>query len=497
MNNRWQLVMPEQLFTRLHAHLFPGDGDEHGAVILAGMARSGRGVRLLARAVHLAVDGEDFVPGDRGYRKLRAEFVAEHIFTCRDQRLVYLAVHNHGGTERVAFSRPDLDSHERGYPALLDIVDGLPVGALVFAEGAVASDIWLPGRRRVSLEYLTVVGRSIRHLREAPRRAIGRSDLLHERQARLLGEQGQDLLRAVKVGVVGAGGVGSIVVELLARLGVGEILVIDLDRVETSNLSRLVGAPRFRLLRWLTEERRAPLLRALGRRIAPRKAHLAARQVRRAGGQSHCVAITGDFVDESTARRFSDCDYLFLAADTMQARLVFNAMVHQYLIPGVQIGAKAAVDPHSGQLEQVFSVVRPVRPDSGCLLCNGVISAAQLQREAETPEERRLHQYVDEPEVRAPSVVSLNAVAASLAVNDFLFAVTGLTQPDAEVGYTMFYPLTRGVFLDTPAAVPSCPECSVLPSSRLARGDARRLPVRVDRPGSNLMAVNAKGDKEP
>lgn len=39
-------------------------------------------------------------------------------------------------------------------------------------------------------------------------------------------------------------------------------------------------------------------------------------------------------------KRGQACDYLFLAADSMRARLVFNALVHQYLIPGVQLGSK-------------------------------------------------------------------------------------------------------------------------------------------------------------
>ena len=60
-----------------------------------------------------------------------------------------MAIHNHGGRESVEFSGDDLQSHERGYPALLDIMRGVPVGALVFASDAIAGDIWLPGRRRV------------------------------------------------------------------------------------------------------------------------------------------------------------------------------------------------------------------------------------------------------------------------------------------------------------------------------------------------------------
>ena len=83
----WNLVLPHGLYARLHNHLFPGDGDEHGAVIAAGVAEADRGMRLLARDLHLAVDGVDYVPGKRGYRRLKAEFIADRIAACRRRGL--------------------------------------------------------------------------------------------------------------------------------------------------------------------------------------------------------------------------------------------------------------------------------------------------------------------------------------------------------------------------------------------------------------------------
>src|SRR5712691_1793040 len=50
----------------------------------------------------------------------------------------------------------------------------------------------------------------------------------------------QEKLAAAKVLVVGAGALGNEVLKNLALLGVGTVLVIDLDRVEPSNLSRSV-----------------------------------------------------------------------------------------------------------------------------------------------------------------------------------------------------------------------------------------------------------------
>lgn len=236
MNGPWHLILPEGLYTRLHSHLFAGDGDEHGAVIAAGLAETGRGVRLLARDLHLAVDGIDYVPGKRGYRMLKAGFIREHVMTCRDERLVYLAIHNHGGRDRVTFSEDDMRSHERGYPALLDIAKGMPVGALVFAENAVAGDVWLPGDARLELAGASVVGSCFRRLTASPTSGPMNRDPMYDRQAQLFGDAGQAILGNAKIGIIGLGGAGSLLAEYLGRLGVGQFVLADPERADVSNL---------------------------------------------------------------------------------------------------------------------------------------------------------------------------------------------------------------------------------------------------------------------
>ena len=58
----------------------------------------------------------------------------------------------------------------------------------------------------------------------------------------LIGEDGLARLAACRVTVVGLGGVGGYVVEVLARGGVGALTLIDGDRVEESNLNRQIAA---------------------------------------------------------------------------------------------------------------------------------------------------------------------------------------------------------------------------------------------------------------
>jgi molybdopterin/thiamine biosynthesis adenylyltransferase len=471
--------LPEPLASELFAHLFPGDRDEHGAIIAAGVAHSPRGNRLLAKQLFIAKDGTDYVPGERGYRMLTAGFVTRHALHCRDERLAYLAIHNHGGTDWVDFSPDDLASHERGYPALLDILRDQPVGALVFARQAAAGDIWLPNGARVRLGETRIIGPSIRRLFPSPPPRPRGRDHTYDRQARLFGDAGQDLLRITKVGVIGAGGVGSLLVEYLGRLGVGWIVIADPERLHITNLPRVAGSRRSDARTWLTGENRPEWLRRLGERMAARKVTIAQRVVREASAHGRCDVIFGDITVDEIARQFADGDCIFLAADTNQARLVFNALVHQYLIPGYQIGAKVPIDPETGEVGAVFTVVRPVTPTSGCLWCNGLISSEGLQREAATGAERKAQRYVDEPEVVAPSVITLNATVASQAANDFLFAITGLTSPKSATDYLRFLPRDREVRFDEPRKDPNCRECGLRPESRLGRGDSYPLPTKT------------------
>jgi ThiF family len=477
MTDPWSLRISATLMDRLAGHLFPGDGDEHGAVIAAGMVGTSRGVRLLARNVVLARDGIDYVPGKRGYRMLTASFVTENVLRCSDERLVYLAVHCHGGSDTVGFSGDDFASHQRGYPALLDITDGTPVGALVLASDAIAGDIWLPGGLRVDLTGAVVVGRPQHVLHPAPL-ARPASDPTYDRQARLFGDRGQQILKAQKVGVIGAGGAGSLIVEYLARLGVGHIVLADPDRIELSNLPRVVGATRRDALAFLTAPNRPGRVRAGGERFARHKTKIAARVARAANPNIIIERIEADIALDATAQRFVDCDFLFLAADSMRARLVFNALVHQYLIPGAQVGAKVTVDKNTGEVLDVFSVYRPVLPDTGCLWCNGLISPAKLQEEAISNMERRQQRYVEEAAVRAPSVITLNAVACAHAVDDYLFAVTGLLDTGTTNAYQRFLPRDGDHMLDEPRRDAQCTECGCGPNGRLGAGSGRRLPTR-------------------
>lgn len=466
----WRLTLPEGMYQTLTRHLFPGDHDEHGAIILAGICESDRGLRLVARELHLAVDGVDYVPGKFGYRMLKAQFIQSRILRARDLKLAYLAIHNHGGTNSVDFSRDDMASHERGYPALLDIARGMPVGALVFAGAAVAGDLWLPGGARAPLASAAVIGGRRIELYPQPPAASARIQD-YDRQSRLFGDRGQAILGRSRVGIIGLGGAGSVLAELLGRLGVGEFVLADPDKAETTNLPRLIAALRSDASppAWLPARLREMLRKS--------KVHMAARNIKRANSSAKVLALPRDFLDADVAAQFKDCDYLFLAADTMGARLLFNAIVNQYGIPGVQVGAKIPVSKE-GEVGDVFCVARSVRPGHGCLWCNGLINPARLQDEAVPDAVKKGYAYLDDPGVAAPSVVTMNAIACAHAADDFLFHMTGLKYEDAETAWFRWNSRKNRASYDVPRRDPECLECSEGDQSRLGRGDHVPLPVR-------------------
>jgi molybdopterin/thiamine biosynthesis adenylyltransferase len=456
-----ELVIGEELYATLQLHLFQSDHDEHAAVILAGVHDQAGSTRLLARELHL-VPAEQFIPGIHGYRQTSPGFVAELAVRAFTERLAYVALHSHpGATNRTALSHDDRHGHRRLFPHLLNLTNGVPVLGVALGTAAAAGEVWLNRDDPAPLDAVRVVGHNLVRLTDRPPPGM-QLDPRFDRQARLFGARGQEVLRSLHVAVVGAGGGGSLLVEQLAHLGVGRLTVVDYDTVKSINLSRIVGSN--------TTD------------IGRKKVDVMGRLVTQIDPSIDVRLVDGDITDRQIAERLLDCDFIFLATDTITSRLVFNAIAHRYLIPGVQIGAKVDVRVN-GSISQVYVAVRPVLPDRGCLHCNSLIDPNRVQAEARTEEEQRAQNYLNEPEVIDPSVISLNGLAAANAVNVMLFSATGLAH-ERLFDHRLYFPLTGDVLAVRDIKDPDCPFCSISrPDSHYGRGGSpSSLPCRFTTP---------------
>lgn len=119
----------------------------------------------------------------------------------------------------------------------------------------------------------------------------------------LVGKEAQKQLNNSHVAVFGLGGVGSYVVEALARAGVGKLTLVDFDRVEISNINRQ--------------------LFALHSTVGQNKAEVAKARVLDINPNVEAVACCCRFCEETQGQfDFAKFDYVVDAIDTVSAKLL-------------------------------------------------------------------------------------------------------------------------------------------------------------------------------
>ncbi len=178
------------------------------------------------------------------------------------------------------------------------------------------------------------------------------------------GEDTQADLARLRVGVVGAGSVGSMVAEALARMGVSEVVIMDFDEVKRHNLDRLLHAN--------AEDaaRRRPKVEVLARGLC-QSATASPFQV---------IPLEYSVVEEAGYRAALDCDVLFSCVDRPWPRNLLNAIAYAHLIPVVDGGIHVAVG-RTGKLRSAdwrAHVVSPTRP---CLECLGQYDPSEVSLE--------------------------------------------------------------------------------------------------------------------
>ena len=146
--------------------------------------------------------------------------------------------------------------------------------------------------------------------------------------ARLYGDAALARFRAAHVCVIGVGGVGSWIVEALARSAIGCITMIDLDNVAESNVNRQIHA--------LTDTIGKPKVTALAERIAQINPYCVVREVE--------DFITPDNLDEMIGN--GRYDYVIDAIDSVKAKTALIAYCRAKGIRLITIGgAGGQTDP--------------------------------------------------------------------------------------------------------------------------------------------------------
>lgn len=131
----------------------------------------------------------------------------------------------------------------------------------------------------------------------------------------------KDLLKEKKVLVAGCGGLGGSIIEILARSGIGHLVLVDMDVFEPSNMNRQILCT--------TET------------LGKGKAQTAAARVLSINPEADVQAVTDRLCEDNAPALIRDCDVVIDALDSVASRLMLEgacAKENKYLIHGAVNG---------------------------------------------------------------------------------------------------------------------------------------------------------------
>ena len=248
-----------------------------------------------------------------------------------------------------------------------------------------------------------------------------------------LGEQGQEKLLGSRAVIVGCGALGSLHANALARAGVGEIVLIDRDYVEASNLQR----------QWLFDE--ADAAEALPKSVA------AARKLAAINSSVRAQAVVADLTAENAEALLVPAGVILDGTDNFDTRYLIN-----------DVAAKHGVAWIYGAAVGSYGLTMPILPGvSACLVCLFPQPPSGAQPTCDT----------------AGILNAVTGVIASLQVADALKILAG--RADEVDPRLLTADVWKGSFraISTRAPNPECAVCRRREFSYL--GAERRPPLRL------------------
>lgn len=233
--------------------------------------------------------------------------------------------------------------------------------------------------------------------------------LIRNQQA--FGNGTTEILRKLKIGVVGCSGLGSPTILELARSGIGELVIVDDDTIEVENLNRIFGASHDD--------------------IGKSKVDFFKEKIQSYGLDVKVTCINSNICkSESALTELTYCDHIFGCVDKYLPREIINRLATFFIIGYTDLAVGLKPDGNGGIISMI-GWVRYLLPGGSSLISREMYSSIDLEPESLellSPEEyksKRNAGYLAEVNEGSPTVISLNTTVASLAVTDFLHRIHG------------------------------------------------------------------------
>ncbi|HBE20657.1 MAG TPA: hypothetical protein DEG17_07275 [Cyanobacteria bacterium UBA11149] len=270
-----------------------------------------------------------------------------------------------------------------------------------------------------------------------------KNDEMFNRQ-KVFGETFQARLGQLTVTLIGCGGIGSVFAEQLGRLGVKKWVLVDPDRLERSNLNRMVGATEKMVdWRWHKVEYVKQLIK----------------QIYRTGS---CVKAIPTSVENGLVEsEIAASDLIVVATDNHYSRQIAQELSLKYMRPLICLGTHIEVKPN-GTPRMYCRVTVPPLGGGWCLMCGNIINLQRAALESAAVEiENMAAQAGYLSGINDPAVFWLNSICASTGVGIIQGMVGGFLNVDAGLDWIYEFPECKWHKTNTDYLVtPDCYFCN-------------------------------------
>ena len=397
----WTVVFPRKLYDKLNKFLFSSAPYENGCFLLANSYKTKNNSVLLITKIIKPID-DSWNNIAKNALEPSSSYINQCVVKAESTKSSLIFVHTHPDVRHPAtFSLIDEKSNSRMFANLSQVLQNRPIGSMVFSRKGICGVVSARNHLQ-NINKIKIVGATLIEFSGVGYEKNHSENVSTEfdRQVRALGKHNQKRLQNIKVTIVGLGGTGSPVAVQLAKMGVANLQLIDMDRIDVTNLSRVygssnadVGEPKVKIVKRYLET----------------------------FSKSNICAICADVTDQKMQERLIDSDVIFACSDNLTSRAVLNEISNKYYIPLIDVGCRINLDDN-GLITQAVAKVQVVTPDSACLWCTGTLDGKTILQESFTKEEKQQltkEGYYDGIE-KQPSVISLTTMAASMAVNKIL-----------------------------------------------------------------------------
>lgn len=281
----------------------------------------------------------------------------------------------------------------------------LPHASVVmYTDGAMKGRVINPDLSFTEIDKISIIGENLRTFTKNNQNIeISKA---FKRNSQAFGDKTVNTLKEMKIAVIGCSGTGSPLIQMLFRLGVGKLVLIDSDVIGHENLNRIVVST--------SNDAYNKKLK-----VEVLKEHIDNVNIGTEVVTYSCI------IQESreALNELASCDFIFGCMDSVEGRHYTNMISTDYLVPLIDIGIKLVADGEGG-IDSILGNIHYLYPNSKTLMERGVytpeqLSAESLKRLSEEEYSNR-QAYFENAKVESPAVISVNTMCSSLAVNDML-----------------------------------------------------------------------------